>query len=147
VSVNKRAVLLSVALPVLCLDLAACSDDEPERLSKVEFVEQAYQICDAMGTELGEVLVGVFDEPMQDFTEEDLDTVAAAFHGAFDDIEALAEPSNMSGEIDAFVEHGHAETDALGAISDLFQVDHSPFKETDRLAAVLDLGSCRWGSG
>lgn len=144
---NKLRVIVISSLPLVAF-AAGCSDDDPQTLTAGAFREQANEICTVGGEEVHEAFFSVFgsDAPTTDQMQEALDTVIAVSHRQLDDIEKLAEPSELSAEVDAFIAQGHSDTDEAEAMGlGFFESDDDPWTETDDKARALGLDACAGG--
>jgi hypothetical protein len=142
---NKQLTPILVASIAFCSFLTGCGDDDPQALTATDFREQANQICTVGGDEVHEAFFGVFgdDEPAPEEMQAALTTVIAVSHRQLDDIEALAEPADMSDEVTAFIKRGHADTDTAEAMGlDFFGSDDDPWTETGEMARALGLDAC-----
>lgn len=142
---SQRSLLL--ASLVLAAVAAGCGEDE-STLSATEFRSQANEICTVGGEEVHQAFFGVFgeDEPTPEQMEEALATVMSVSRRQLDDIEALAEPSDLSADVDAFVAQGRADTDAAEAMGlGFFENEDDPWAETSERARGLGLDACAGG--
>jgi hypothetical protein len=127
--------------------LVGCGDDD-STLSATSFREQANEICSTGSDEVHEAFFGVFgdDEPTPEEMEAALATVMSVSRRQLDDIEALAEPSDLTGDVDAFIAQGRADTDTAEAMGlAFFDNEDDPWMETGELARGLGLGACAGG--
>lgn len=134
-----------VASFAACSFLAGCGDDDRQTLTATEFREQANQICTVGGDEVHEAFFGVFgdDEPTPEEMQAALATVITVSHRQLDDIEALAAPADMSADVAAFIEQGHADTDTAEAMGlDFFGSEDDPWIRTGEMARSLGLDAC-----
>ncbi len=145
---KKQLTPILIGSIALCSVLAACGNDDPDTLTAAEFTAQANEICTVGGDEVHEAFFGVFgdDEPTVEEMQAALDTVISVSHRQLDDIEALAEPSDMSDDVAAFIEQGHADTDTAEAMGlDFFGSDDDPWIQTGEMAVALGLDACAGG--
>lgn len=142
---SHRSVL--IATLALAAFAAACAEDDPT-LSATEFQAQANEICTVGGEEVHEAFFGIFgeDEPTPEQMDEALATVMSVSRRQLDDIEALAEPSELSAEVDALLAQGRADTDAAEAMGlGFFENESDPWEHTGVLARELGLDACAGG--
>lgn len=142
---SQRSLLL--ASLVLAAVSVGCGEDE-SALSATEFRSQANEICTVGGEEVHQAFFGVFgeDEPTPEQMEQALATVMSVSRRQLDDIEALAEPSDLSADVDAFVAQGRADTDAAEAMGlGFFENEDDPWAATGELARGLGLDACAGG--
>lgn len=127
--------------------VAGCGEDE-STLSAAEFREQANEICTTGGEEVHEAFFGVFgdDDPTPEDMEAALATVMSVSRRQLDDIEALAEPSDLSDDVDAFIAQGRDDTAAAEAMGlAFFENEDDPWAATGELAGGLGLDACAGG--
>lgn len=121
--------------------LSACSDDET--LTEEEFLEQGNEICregsertEAIGEELG-------DSPTDEEIEAALDETWDDIEGQIGDIRDLAEPDELSDDVDAALDQAQEDLDAardLGA--DILESEEDPFAETTERMNEVGLTEC-----
>ena len=141
---NNFRIALSLTLPLLTLT-AGCGDDEPQTLTASAFRDQANQICTVGGEEIHQAFFSVVgtDAPTTDEMQVALDTVIALSHRQLDDIEELAEPSELSEDVNALVAQGHTDTDTAAAMGlEFFESDDDPWTQTNEMARALGLDVC-----
>lgn len=105
---------------------------------------QANQICTIGGDEVHEAFFGVFgdDEPTPEEMQAALTTVISVSHRRLDDIEALAESTDMSDDVNAFIKQGHADIDTAEAMGLDFFGSDDPWTQTGEMARALGLDAC-----
>jgi hypothetical protein len=142
---SQRSLL--VASLVLVAVAAGCGEDE-NTLSATEFRSQANEICTVGGDEVHQAFFGVFGEeaPTPEKMEDALATVMSVSRRQLDDIEALAEPSDLTADVDAFIAQGRADTDAAEAMGlGFFENETDSWAKTGELARGLGLDACAGG--
>lgn len=142
---TKRPILLLTA--ALAVTTTACGDDE-STLTATEFREQAGEICTVGNEEIHAAFFGVFgdDEVTPEQMQEALDTVMSVSRRQLDDIEALAEPSDLSDGVEALLAEGRAGTDTAEAMGlGFFENEDDPWARTAELAVELGLDTCAGG--
>ena len=141
---NKHLTAITFGTLGLALALAACGDDT-DTLTQAEFTEQANSICIEGDQEIGAAVGAVFssEEPTPEQMQEGLDTIVSVSNQQLDDIDALAEPSDMSDDVDALIAEGRSATDEAEAQGlGFFETDDDPWTGTQELAADLGLDAC-----
>jgi hypothetical protein len=143
---HRRAAMLVLGFGALMtVGLAACGDDE-DTLTEEEFVEQGNAICDE-GTERTDA---IFDDLGDEPTEEQLlgavQDVADDVESQIDDLRELAEPDEMSDDVDVALDGADEAVEALRdtSIEDL-QTGEDPFADSRPALREVGLASCAEG--
>lgn len=142
---NKQLTPILISSLALCALISACGNDDPETLAASDFRAQANEICTVGDDEVHEAFFGVFgeDEPTPEQMQAALTTVISVSHRQLDDIEALAEPAELSADVAALIKQGHADTDTAEAMGlDFFESDDDPWTTTGEMARELGLDAC-----
>ena len=146
---RKTLMILMAALGV-SLVTGACGDDEVERLTQAEFVEQGNAICKAGNDRIeaaGEDLFGDATEenppPEEAVTSFIEDTLIPEVEKQIDDIDALNPPEDIEGDVDAAIAEARA---ALQRIKDdpaqAAGQDEDPFAEANEMIGEVGLTTC-----
>jgi hypothetical protein len=151
---------LAAVSVLLVLFGAGCGDDDSSAaasssdsssaaagtLTAAEFRDQAEAICTQANQEIDAAVGQVFGaetDPTPDQLQEALDTIIAVSRRQLDDIGSLAEPSDMTADVEALVAEGRSATDAAEAQGlGFFENDDDPWAHTAELAAGLGLDAC-----
>ena len=140
---HRRGFVWATGVAALLVNgLSACSDDK-ETLTEEEFLEQANAICregtertEAIGEELG-------DSPTDEQIEQALDETFDDVEGQIDDVRELAEPEDMSDEVDAALDQAEEDLEAARDKGiELLEAEEDPFAETNELLTDVGLTEC-----
>lgn len=148
----KRLASLSVVVALAVLG-SACGDDDgtapalaPDTLPRTDFVEQANALCAKSDAHVGQVISTLFaaDRPAPADMQTALDDIVATTRTLAEDIDALPEPSAMSGEVTALVTALDAATDEAEAQGGpaFFADNADPWAAPAAIAGDLGLHAC-----
>lgn len=142
---------------VAATGIAACGDDDDDTatattaaaadtLTEAEFLEQGNALCGAQGQEIGAVIGPLFGagDPTPEAMQEALDQIVVLSRGIAEDLDALAEPEDLSDDVAAIVDALNAGTDeAEGQTgAEFFSTEDDPWAEAGALAQGIGLDAC-----
>lgn len=139
---KKSAIALLCAASVV---LTGCGEDEkdnadaPASLTKAEFVEQANELCKTNAEEFEDAMGSVRSEAQFDaFMKK---TGVPLMRKLADQIEALEEPADLSGAVDAMLASLRADINKVAENPDVL-MDDSLFVDGNKKAKKLGLDEC-----
>ena len=150
-STRVRSVFVMSVLVALATTVAGCGEDaDADALTRPEFVEQGNQLCAAGSQEIGQVVGELFGgEPTPERQQAALDQIVTVSRRLADDMGALAEPSDLTDDVDALVGALEAGTDAAEAQTgaEFFADDNDPWADAGAKATELGLDACAGEGG
>jgi hypothetical protein len=157
--------LSAVALAATVTLLSACDDggndaaaadrdtaDGPARvLSESDFIDQVNGICIEHNEAIGGIIGPLFAsaEPTPDAMQEALDGVVALSRQLAVDIDALAEPAELSDEVTTILDALNEGTDEAASHTgpEFFATEDDPWAEAAALGNEIGLTACSGGAG
>lgn len=145
----RRILFVSCIVVIASAGLTACGDDDEERLSKADFLEQGNAICDAGNEEADEAFASISDgeePPMEDLVALFEDTLIPSVRGQIDDLRALNPPADLEDDVNKMLDDASDAIDEIEAGLDddpgaVFEGE-DPFEEVNVQAAAIGLTSC-----
>lgn len=125
--------------------LTGCGSDGGESLTEEAFRDRANAICAEGGEEIGEAVGAVFGgaEPTPETLQGALDTIVSSTRRQLDEIDALAAPGSIAGDVDAMLVELRGATDAAAAQGvGFWEDDGDPWATGNDMAARLGLDVC-----
>lgn len=148
----KRGLMAVGVAAAMVVGLGACGDDEEERLSKADFLEQGNAVC-AEGNQkadeaFGSMLPEDGSEPsMEDIIEVMNDTIIPGVQEQIDGIRALSPPEDLEDDVNKMLDDAEAALDEVetGFAEDpesFFETTEDPFADVNAQAAAIGLTEC-----
>ena len=146
----RRILLVSCIVVIASAGLTACGDDDEERLSKADFLEQGNAICDAGNEEVDKAFASISPDgeepPMEDIVAMFEDTLIPSVRGQIDDLRALNPPADLEDDVNKMLDDASDAIDEIEARLDddpdaVFDGE-DPFEKVNAQAAAIGLTSC-----